>query len=125
MKYININNFKYTYSNDNYIYVLIIKNNDVFIKRINNIERKIDNINIINNVVTIYSFNKNNKTYNTLSYSDKDEIVNDIYINIRNSIITGYLDIERLTLYIKRSYTNYKHSFESNNSKKTLKLELS
>ena len=112
----NINNFKYTYSNDNYVYVLSIKNNNVFIKRINN-ENKIN--------VNIYSFNYQYKIYNVLSNIDKNNLVNDIFDNIKDSIITGYLNIEKLMLFIQSSYTNYKYSLESNNnSNKTLKLEL-
>lgn len=110
MNALNISNFKFEKSNNDYLYIIEIKNNKYILKRIlNNSE-----IIIINIFKDYVEFNcvRNKVKINNLDLFEKDKIINDIINTLNCKAIIDIINFDKLSKLIKDSYIKVIYSNE-------------
>ena len=112
MKKLDISDFNCSISSNGILYVVEVKNNNYIIKRIkdNKNSKTIDIISIIDGYVYFnnYVYIDNLKLENKINYFEIIEIIDNILEDIcNNNIIKDFLDINKLSNYIKNNFMNY------------------
>ena len=100
---LNINNFKFEKKNNNYLYIIEIKNNIYYLKRILN-NNEIIIIKILNNQVEFNSIRS--KKNPNLSNAEKYIIINDIISTLNCKTLVDFIDFEKMYELVKNSINN-------------------
>jgi len=101
MKRLNINNFKFVKNIDSSIYICESKNGEYTFKRI--LEDELIIIRVHDNIVSC-DFIKNRRKINNYSNLEKEIIFEDIFNNLKNSILKDFLDLDKIKEIVSNSY---------------------
>lgn len=104
---LNINNFKFEKKNNDFLYIIEIKNNIYYLKRILK-DKEVIIIKIFNNQVEFNTI-RNNKLIK-LNAVEKNIISNDIINTLNCNILLDFINFEKLTKIINNSFINIDYS---------------
>jgi len=106
---LNITNFKFEKRNKDFLYIIEIKNNVYYLKRILE-DKEVIIIKIFNNQVEFNTI-RNNKSIN-LKTKEKNIISNDIINTLNCNILLDFINFDKLLELIHNSYINIDYSNE-------------